>query len=132
MKKVATLFTLLFLFAVSFVQAQTDNDPMYSKPVPRAKSDVVEQGSIPEAGEYLIAASNSYTYAKVTPVIFGLAGAVLIVTTDNSEAGYGIAGAGALLGIYFGFRGDSQLRKAGRKLQLYSGSQGLGMSFNLR
>lgn len=131
MKKIATLFTFVFLLAISLAHAQTDNDPMYDT-APRAKPSVVEQGSISEAGEHLIAAGNSYTYARLSPILLGVAGAVMIASGDNPEIGYGVAGAGALLGIFFGLKGDSQLRKAGRSLQLYSGNKGLGMSLNLR
>jgi hypothetical protein len=130
MKKVAMLFALLF-FAVSFAQAQTDNDAMYDT-LPKAKPSVVEQGSITEAGKHIIAAGDHYTYARLAPVMLGLAGGLLIAKTDNPEIGYGIGGVGVLIGIFLGFKGDNELRKAGRKLQLYSGNQGLGMSLKLQ
>ncbi|MBX0332554.1 hypothetical protein K3G39_04815 [Pontibacter sp. HSC-14F20] len=132
MKKTSTLIIVILLSVItgSFAQTQTGNDPMYNS-LPKAKSSVVEQGSITEAGDHLIAASESYSLAKFTPAILGTAGAILIIKSDHDEIGYGVSAAGVLAAIYFGLRGDSQLKKAGRKLQLYSGNKGLGMSLKL-
>jgi hypothetical protein len=141
-KLIAFLIIIISLVSVINTQAQTFANNTQSTSnvvetqtieVEKTKSLVVQTETVlPEVGKNLLSAGRNYTYAKLLPLAGGIVGYVLISNGGSPETGYIVSGISGLAAIYCAFKGDANLRNAGKKLKLYTGSNGAGVALGIK